>query len=86
MSFLTQDEISSNHAMRSRIAQCAAGQHINDPDGWTDATRRSWAAAPGWDAAWESAQASGIDDPGVDEAVINDEMILSQVQAMTAAP
>ena len=48
---------------------------------WT--TKRSWdlAATPGWADAWESAEASGITDPGASD-VITDAMILSRVQPL----
>jgi hypothetical protein len=100
MSYLTQNEIASNPAMQNRVAQAATSEDIphgpdTEPitaDQWTIDHRREWAAAPGWDAAWESAKVShpndpdappGTDyDPGLDEAVITDGQILSQIQAM----
>lgn len=87
MSYLTQNEIASSKTMMNRVAQAAAQENVGgDPDRWTYDNRRDWAAAPGWDAAWESAKASHPDepdfDPGADEAVITDAMILSQVQSM----
>lgn len=88
MSYLGQAAIASNQSMMERVAQCAAQQAIPDPDVWTSQNRREWAASPGWDAAWASALASQEDaptyDPGADEAVITDQMILSQIQAMNA--
>ena len=94
MSYLDQSAIANNGAMNERVAQAAAEQEKPNPDTWTHDNRRTWAAAPGWDDAWASALAShpppapgepftGNYDPGADEAVITDEMILSQVQAMT---
>jgi hypothetical protein len=93
MSYLQQSEIAANSAMFSRVAQCATQQGEPDPDDWTNINRRVWAAAPGWDDAWASAQAAHESDPppdigetpydpGADEAVITDPMILSQVQSM----
>lgn len=87
MSYLNQDEIGGNQAMMARVAQAAAEEGNEDPDGWMFANRRFWASAPGWDDAWASAKVShpGEDppyDPGRDEAVITDGMILAQVQAM----
>ena len=90
MSYLDQSEIAGNPSMMARVAQCAAQQQVPEPEQWTQDNRRTWAAAPGWDAAWASAQASHpldpesptIYDPGADEAVITDAMILSQVQSM----
>ena len=89
MTFLVQSEIAANPAMLARVAQCAAKQGEPEPDGWAQLHRRTWAAAPGWDEAWASARASHEGDetydPGQDEAVITDPMILSQVQEMLAA-
>jgi hypothetical protein len=88
MTYLTQNAIAENVAMRNRVAQAVAQEGITpDADSWTYNFRRTWASAPGWDAAWESAlvAAPGA-DPGINEAVITDGMILSQVQAMPAAP
>jgi hypothetical protein len=88
MSYLTQNGIAINRTMQARLAQASAEQGVpndGDPDRWAVENRRSWAAAPGWDAAWESAQVAHPEpeyDPGADEAVITDAMILSQVQAM----
>jgi hypothetical protein len=98
MSYLTQNEIAGNSAMVSRVAQCAAQEDVPEPDVWTQQNRRDWAAAPGWDAAWESARASHPEpdpgegpvgapyDPGADEAVITDAQILAQVQGMQTGP
>lgn len=85
MSYLTQNEISESPAMRNRVAAAVAGEGFTpDPDSWTFNFRRTWAAAPGWDAAWESYRVGnpGVADPGANESVITDAMILSQVQAM----
>jgi hypothetical protein len=87
VSYLNQAEMAENYSMISRVAQCATQQEIPDADAWTQTNRRAWAAAPGWDDAWASARASHADDtqaydPGADEAVITDSMILSQVQEM----
>jgi hypothetical protein len=87
MTYLVQSQIAVNQTMFARVAQCAAQQAISEPEVWAQANRRVWAAAPGWDDAWASALAShddGLYDPGSDEAVITDGMILGQVQAMEA--
>lgn len=89
MSYLDQAAIADNVSMTKRVAQCAAQQQIANPDDWTNVHRRNWAASPGWDEAWASALASHEDnptyDPGADESVITDAMILSEVQALSAA-
>jgi hypothetical protein len=98
MSYLTQNDIVNSPAMNARVAQAAAEQHAPyDPDRWTHDYRRTWAAAPGWDAAWESFKASHPDpedppadyvspDPGADPGVITDGQILAQVQSMIPPP
>jgi hypothetical protein len=86
MSYLIQGDIAGSTTMLTRVAQAAAEHGNTDPDTWTYTHRRTWAAAPGWDDAWESALVSHPDDPeydpGADEGVITDGMILSQVQSM----
>jgi len=80
--------------MTERVAQCATLEGIPQPDAWTTEHKREWAAAPGWDDAWAYAKnthpfdpESGVAyDPGTDEAVITDGMILGQVQAMNGTP
>jgi hypothetical protein len=110
VSYLTQNEIAQNSSMQNRVAQAAVSEALPqvpidpndassqtvemDADAWMVEHRRTWAAAPGWDAAWESAKVShppdpdappGVFyDPGADEAVITDGQILSQIQAMLA--
>jgi hypothetical protein len=96
MSYLTQNEIANNRAMLDRMSQAAAQEHIGEPetpDVWVFNNRRYWAAAPGWSEAWESAKVSHPPvegefnpyDPGTDEGVITDGMILSQLQSMAPA-
>lgn len=103
MTYLVQAAIAENQAMLKRVAQAAAEQGLPGPppegtpfggpttaDQWALVNARIWAAAPGWDDAWASAEATYANnpnyDPGLDEAVITDAMILSQVQAMAPAP
>lgn len=95
MSYLTQNTIANSRYMLDRVAQAAAQEDAGgpgvDPDRWTYDHRRDWAAAPGWDTAWEYAvnthpPVDGEEpyDPGSDEAVITDGMILAQVQSMVS--
>lgn len=90
MSYLTQTQIGDDPYMKMRVAQCAAQQGCTDegidPDVWATEWRRVWASSPGWDEAWESALIRPENppgyQPGMDEAVIQDAQILSQVQSM----
>lgn len=90
MSYRTQGQIAENREMQVRVAQAYASEPrtLADPDKWAFENRRDWAAAPGWDAAWESALVAHPEDgydPGADEAVITDAQILAQVQSMLPA-
>ena len=71
-------------ALDGRVAACAAQQGSTEPEHWAYVNAYIWAASPGWAAAWDSAVASGVAEPGKDPAVIQDSMILSQVQGMLA--
>jgi hypothetical protein len=88
MSYLAQAAMAQNAMLFNRVAQCAASESIENPDQWTSENRRQWSASPGWDAAWSSALAAHEGDqtydPGMDEAVITDAMILSEVQSLSA--
>jgi hypothetical protein len=87
MSYFTQAIIADDPYMRLRVSAAAAQQGCAedfgiDPDAWTLEWRKVWASSPGWDAAWESAQAGNVEIPGMDAGVVTDGMILAQVQAM----
>lgn len=85
-SYLAQNEIAFDIYMVGRVAQAATTEKPEvNADEWTRENARIWAAAPGWDAAWQSARVAHPEpeyQPGKDEAVITDGMILSQLQSM----
>jgi hypothetical protein len=86
MSYLGVSAISKNQSMRDRVAACAAAEGNTFPESWTAQYALHWASAPGWDAAWASAEVAAPGaDHGKNEGVITDAMILSQVQAVMAA-
>jgi hypothetical protein len=89
MSYLTQSVIAANPYMVTRVAQCATKEGAEEPDTWANQNARKWAASPGWDEAWEYALNTHPEaadyDPGRDETVITDAMILSSVQPMITA-
>lgn len=85
MTYLTISKIAADPALTLRVTACAAQEGEPDPSGWAFTHRYNWAASPGWDAAWESALAAHDADPGSNEAVITDGMILSAVQALRHA-
>lgn len=73
----------------ARVTACytteTLGQSLDIlPPQW--ASEHAWqiAAAPGFGDAYASALASGVPNPGRDQAVISDPQVLSAVQAATA--
>ena len=91
MTYLDIANMTRSDSLLSRLSAAAASEAesgavlIPDlPEQWASQHRWQLVAAPGWADAWASAEAGGNEDPGADEAVITDPMILSQVQAVLA--
>ena len=84
MSYNSIADVAHSSTLRERIAACAADEGITDPHPteWADHHQWRLAASPGWGDAWAYALASDTADPGADEGVINDSMILAAVQAI----
>lgn len=85
MSYKTVADMAESFSLNRRLNAGAAKESIENPTQWVNLYRWEIASQPGWDAAWDSAVAGGVTDPGADEAVITDGMILSGVQAVVAA-
>jgi hypothetical protein len=82
MSYKSVADMAESFSLNRRLTAGAAKESIDNPQGWVQLYRYEIASQPGWDAAWDSAVAGGVADPGGDEAVITDGMILSGVQAV----
>ncbi len=80
MSYYTQSLLAQDTDLASRVTACAALEQIPSPDGWAYSHNWQLSAQPGWDAAYASAIAGGIEHPGRDEGVIPDAWILTAVQ------
>lgn len=85
MSYKTVADMAESFSLNRRLTAGAAKESIDNPQQWVALYRWELSSQPGWDAAWDSAVAGGVVDPGSDEAVITDAMILSGVQAVVAA-
>ena len=75
--------ITESNSLRRRLTAAAAEENKPTPyESWV--AERIWdlAATPGWAAAWGTAVSNGVTDPGANEAVISDPMILAAVQPM----
>lgn len=84
MSYADVADMAESGSLVRRIYAGAATEGNNPPQPWVDERRWAIVSQPGWDAAWASAVAGGNPNPGADESVITDGMILSAIQAMPA--
>jgi hypothetical protein len=75
-------DVADSASLARRVTAAAAQQGQTEPERWTYEHRWVYGAAPGWGAAFASAEAAGNPDPGAAPDVITDGMILSQVQSM----
>ncbi|MCJ0906211.1 hypothetical protein [Rhodococcus sp. ARC_M6] len=90
MTYADQHAMSQNSDIVARITACAATQTLPPVPMFTRGGPREWATRnairvagqPGWPEAWASAIASDVQQPGLDQGVISDGMILSAVQAV----
>jgi hypothetical protein len=78
-------DMAEDLALNRRLTAAVAGEGILDPKGWLYARNWEVVSQPGWSEAWASAVAGGVTNPGEDEGVITDGMILSGVQAVIAS-
>lgn len=89
MSYMSIYKASIDEHLRSRVAACVAQEQgvggDRSPESWTMTHALRWAATPGWPEAYQYALDSGVENPGADEAVITDQMILSAIQPILAA-
>ena len=85
MSYKSGAEMAESYSLNRRITAAVGKESISRPQQWVEEYRWEVVSQPGWDAAWDSAVASENPDPGGDEAVITDGMILSGIQAVIAA-
>lgn len=80
--YLAVARIATDPYMRARVAACAAQEGEASPENWSATYAWRWAASPGWGTAWAYAMATGIAEPGIDESVITDGMVLAAVAAI----
>lgn len=83
MSYLIQSKLVADASIKDRVIACAAVEGVVNPEAWAHEQRWSLSAQPGWVAAYASAIAGGDTEPGANEGVITDGMILSAVQALS---
>ena len=89
MSYATIADVSASASLARRVAACIAEQTpgvAENPQHLAVLHMPRLAAQPGWAAAWASAVAAGITDPGADEGAITDGMILAGVQSALGTP
>jgi hypothetical protein len=73
----------ADYDLNRRIIACAAQELSGvEPVQWVADHAYVICSQPGWAEAWSSAIASSVPNPGRDEGVITDGMILSATQAV----
>ena len=85
MTYSTVAAMTHSVSLAEREYAAIAKEGFDPPEPWQYQWRWKLASQPGWDAAWDSAVAGGIEDPGADQSVITDGMILSAVQMLIEA-
>lgn len=84
MAYMDIAEMAESPTLRARIQAAATKENVANAAGWVASRMSEFAASPGWDEAWASADAANPDaDHGADDTVITDAEILSAVQAMS---
>ena len=84
MSYKTINECANDRSFQGRLtAACAQEDVGSDPDSAMFSLRWDVSAKSDIEAAYASALAAGNEDPGGDEGVITDGMILAAVQSLT---
>lgn len=87
MSYRTININANDQAFIGRLTACAAQEAVPpDPNSAAWALRFGVASKSDIEAAYASALANGNPDPGGDESVITDGMILSAVQSLNPPP
>lgn len=85
MSLWDQSQLAHDEDFTLRVTACVSNEdHDLEPTQWANDHRWRMASAPGFAAAYSSAIAGDVPNPGRDEAVIADTQILAAVQAVLA--
>lgn len=90
MSYKNVYDMAKDENLAIRIAGCVATQTgytlptgtVDHPVSIAEAIQWQCAGQPGWADAYAYAIATDVENPGLDEAVITDGMILSAVQSI----
>lgn len=83
MSYTDIANMHDSPSLRRRLVACAAQETKPVPQNWVET--RLWQIVGkdyAWGEAWAYAVGIGIPDPGADQGVIPDAMILSVIQPM----
>ena len=81
MSYATVAQAADDQALQRRITACCAQEGADDPNATMYQLRWSVVSASDVEAAYASALAANNPNPGGDETVVTDGMILANVQA-----
>ena len=89
MSYQSVVEMAGSNSLLQRIVAAAATESIPEPLAWAQANIWRLVSTGDWDDAWDYAKGTQTvnhnPDTGARDDVINDNMILSAVQALKTA-
>jgi len=89
MSYQSIVEMASSQSLIARIVAAAAAEGQDEPLSWANSNIWKLCSTPDWDDAWDYAKGvaniNNNPDTGARNDVINDNMILSAVQALRNA-
>lgn len=87
MTYRVIADMTDSNSLRRRLTAAAAQEDKTQPyESWVAQHIWEITSSPGWEAAWMAAEAGGIGDPGGNEGVITDGMILASVQPIPPLP
>ena len=82
MTYKSIAQMAQDQSLTLRVTACAAQENKPNFQAWVRNNMWTIVSASDWDAAWTYAVDTNIVDPGNNEGVITDQMILSQVQPL----
>lgn len=86
MSYNTIAAMSGDFALRMRLYACAGQEGVQNPTQWVDTNIWRIVSNSEMSEAYKYAQDTNVVNPGRDEGVISDSVILAHVQPLLVTP
>ena len=86
MSYNTMAQMAQDYLLRQRLYACAGSEGIPNSQSWVDQNIWQIVANSEFDQAYAYAVGTKVPNPGQDEGVITDAVILAHVQPLKPQP